>query len=290
MVPPIANVMMLCSLLAVINPNSEAQTLPDVPPSLIVEPFVAMWCANQFPDELVEFDGYEMAAMVRKTEGSHVKLEPFLGEWCFDQFPQVLPSTRRENEVSKLYKNHKQVKPYLRSWGVDSSRASKPFLISLEPCIGRWCAAQFPNELGTLSRDPQAFFNDARDAHVKLEPALAKWCFAQFPVELDSDKLANAVAELKDNHISVENNLIRWAVATLALPQSGSEPSSNGGLIAWASIATAALVITLTAQMFFFYRRRRSSAMSPGIEQTDPDMEVNLFVKCWSMKGITQLF
>ena len=126
----------------------QAQTLRDVKPSLIVEPFIAQWCAYQFPDELSDsFNGFAMASIAK---GSHVNVEPFLGGWCFDQFPEEFKATNRTEAILNTDTKHKQIEPYLQEWS-EYSMLPAPKFHMLEPFIGRWCAAQFPKELRELN-------------------------------------------------------------------------------------------------------------------------------------------
>lgn len=239
---------------------AQAQTtLPDAKPSLIVEPFIGQWCANQFPNELNSFDGYDMVSMMK---GSHTKLEPFLGEWCFDQFTKELQNQNRDQTILSLYNTHKQVEPYLQDWGKDSMEPPRK-LISLEPYIGRWCAAQFPSELRERSKDMQSFVASVSAEHVKLEPVLAKWCFKQFPDPLNTQNNADTIEGLKFNHALVENEIIKWVMST-ETKASSSSSSASPGLVAWASIATVAFAGTLAALSVLLYRGRKNSG-SPGV-------------------------
>lgn len=227
----------------------QAQTLRDAKPSLIVEPFIAQWCAYQFPEELSDsFNGFAMASLLE--EGSHVNLEPFLGGWCFDQFPEEFQASNRSEAIRNTDTNHKQIEPYLQEWG-ERSMLPAPKFHMLEPYIGRWCAAQFPRELKERSKDAQAFEDSIKAKQVNLEPALAKWCFHQFREPLASKDTPATLADIDANHVLIENSLIQWGMSTQAAAKSSK---TSGGLVAWATIATVALVGILAVLAFKKYR------------------------------------
>lgn len=227
----------------------------DVKPNVAIEPFMASWCAKQFPDVLSDFDGYSMLAMMATEK--HVKIEPYVGDWCFDQFPQ-LDALDKNEAITNLYTSHKQLEPFLEEWGRNSvellADEAKDHLIDIEPYIGAWCAEQYPEQLGDLV---PTIYVDVQESHVKFEPALGRWCFAQFPeafraVNMDEDVAAE---NLKTNHELIEDELIKWTMTTNSLmATSVGKSSSNTGYIVGIILLLILLVVTWGS---VFYASRR---------------------------------
>lgn len=221
-------------------------------PNVVVEPFLASWCAKQFPDELKEFSGYSMVNMLDKEK--HVKIEPFVGGWCFEQFPQQLQALDQIQAIDQLHTNHKQLEPFLEAWGRRSLESDRD-LIGIEPYIGAWCLEQYPSQLGYLQ---PTIYLDLIESHVKFEPALARWCFAQFPDELNSLDQDSTVQSINSKHELVENELIKWTLTTnsaIGVASHGSISSVNDGAKV-AIIILSALLALSWAALFWVIRRQ----------------------------------
>lgn len=175
--------------------------------TLSIEPFVAEWCAAQFPDQLPNFDGYGMAKMFKNRD--YVRIEPYLGKYCFEQFPEELKDQLEQQTLANMGSRHVQVEPYLKDWGDDSFGQVR--VISIEPYVAKWCAyGQFKR----LFSNPVRSLNAAEDnGHVKIETALGRWCFAQFPTNFAALTEDTTVAALASDHKVVENHLIKWEAA-----------------------------------------------------------------------------
>ena len=114
---------------------------------LSVEPYMAEWCAAQFPERIGSLvDGHFMAKMIR--DRSYVLVEPYLGQYCFDVFEanHFLKGQNRDKTFQNMRdKSHIQVEPYLMEWGEevmnhpsyvgeDTKAAS-----NVESYVAKWC-------------------------------------------------------------------------------------------------------------------------------------------------------
>merc|ERR1719399_2517572 len=135
----------------------------DVP----LEPYMARWCAMQFPDQLHAIDADD----VREE---HVPVEPHFGLWCFDQFAHEFVALQKEESEAALYVEHEDLEPFLQQWG-DQALWSKT---DIEPYVGGWCKAQWHGAFGGL--DPVTkyeFYVEENGRDLSLEPYVAQWCF-----------------------------------------------------------------------------------------------------------------
>lgn len=242
--------------LVVVSVSTAHAAPPDVKPNVAVEPFLASWCAKQFPEALNEFDGYSMLAMMASDK--HEKIEPYVGDWCFDQFPQLDVLDKNE-AINNLYESHKQLEPFLEEWGQNSmelvSDEAKDHLIDIEPYIGAWCAEQYPEQLGDLV---PTIYVDVQESHVKFEPAMGVWCFAQFPEAFRAVNMAeeDAFENLKTNHQLIEDELIKWTMTTNSMMATSTAKSSSGGGGKAAIIVLSILLVVSWGALLFVSRHR----------------------------------
>ena len=241
-------------------------------PNVVVEAFVANWCAQQFPEQLPSFSGYSMISVMSE----HEKIEPWVGQWCFDQFPDDLSSIGKAEAIKDLYTNHVQLEPFLEAWGrrtlsVAASDVGKQdsLLIDIEPYIADWCVEQYPHELGHLK---YRLHENVQAHHVKFEPALARWCFAQFPTDLASLDQASVLQGIETEHELIEDHLIQWTLTTdSAASCLGNGKDQTTAVIVLSSLLSFSLIALFVLSSMVICRRRRPHHDSNSTGEGDAD-------------------
>jgi hypothetical protein len=225
---------------------------------LSLEPYVAEFCAAQFPDQIKNFTGYNVASFMRFRD--YVRIEPHLANYCFDQFPDELKDQKREATLLNLVENHIQIEPYLMAWGTASMvNPSLPTRIELEPYLAEWCVK---GQFVKLMKNPDQSLGIAAKNPVDPEGAFARYCFAQFSGELASLDLEQTVADVLTNHVKIEQYLIKWetAVYGAAAVQDHKLNTQAAAGMGFGAGFGVALAILLPIWGICWYRSRRARA------------------------------
>lgn len=195
---------------------------------LSVEPYLAEWCAAQFPDQLKDsVTGHAMAELIR--DRSYVRVEPYLGSYCFDVLGSTeLKGQKREETLKKMNQKHVQIEPYLMEWGQKAMLSpsdgggglSAP---NVETYVAEWCVK---GQFHRLMPNPTKSLQDVGRYPVKVEVALGPWCFAQFPNEMASLDEDFYIKRLQTDHVHVEDFLMKWEIANFHVRE---DPKNQSG-------------------------------------------------------------
>ncbi|CAB9513484.1 expressed unknown protein [Seminavis robusta] len=224
---------------------------------LSVEPYIAEWCAAQFPEQITDWTGYNEAHLVRFRD--YVRIEPYMGRYCFDEFPTELKDQKREETLQKMATKHVQIEPFFMRW-LDASMVNPTVgtRVELEPYLAQWCVE---GQFKLLMSNPAKSLSDAAANPIHPEGAMARWCFAEFAGELSSlDEEQTVANELKD-HVKIEQYLIKWAGAVYGARQAEDHPNTKkAGGIGFGVGFAIALAILLPIWGLCWWRSRRSAA------------------------------
>ena len=111
-----------------------------------------------FPEQLGGVD-------VDALKEEHIPVEPQMGLWCFEQFAAEFVALQK-SEAADLYVEHKDLEPWLNLWGEQALWTRE----GVEPYVGGWCKAQWPEAFGDL--DPVSkfeFYAQENGGHVPVE-------------------------------------------------------------------------------------------------------------------------
>lgn len=225
---------------------------------LSVEPYVAEWCAAQFPDNIRNFTGYNTAGLMRFRD--YVRIEPHLANYCFDQFPEELQDQKREETIVKLAEHHIQVEPYFMEWGTASMvNPTLPNRVQFEPYLAKWCVnGQFVK----LMKTPDQSLGNAAKKPLDTEGAFARFCFAQFSGELAGLDLEQTIANKLNKQVTIEQYLIKWetAVYGAVLAQQYHLNNKAAAGMGFGAGFAVALAILLPIWGICWFRSRRPKA------------------------------
>lgn len=223
---------------------------------LSVEPYLAEWCAAQFPDQIT-YTGFELAAHMKYRD--YTRIEPYLGNYCFDQFPGDLASQKREATLITMRDSHVQIEPYFMEWGMIQMRTpASNSRINLERYIQEWCVK---GQFRRVIHDHEAALGDVFGPNaLTMEPTFGKWCFAQFPSELQDLDEASTTAALANDHVPLEDYLIKWEAADYGARKASrhilTDPHTEIGF--GAGVAIAVVVFSFFALICYCWKRRQN--------------------------------